>query len=62
MSNIYGRLVSAVILFVLIMGIIAPMLISASSTIAVVFGFVLIVIFIPVEWLLLKPFIRKLFS
>lgn len=62
MSNIYVRLVSALVLAIAVLGFAAPALISAASTPAVLIGFALIVLLIPVEWAILRPFFRKLFS
>jgi hypothetical protein len=39
MANVYVRLVSAAVLLVVVLGLVAPALVSASSTVAVVLGY-----------------------
>lgn len=62
MTNIYVRLVSAAVLLVVVLGLFAPALVSASSTVAVVLGFALVIGVIPVTWFILRPILRKIFS
>lgn len=62
MSNIYVRLVSALILAIAVLGFAAPALISAASTPAVLIGFGLIAALVPVEWIILRPFFAKIFN
>jgi hypothetical protein len=62
MANIYVRLVSAAVLLVVVLGLVAPALVSASSTVAVVLGFALVIGVIPVTWIILRPILAKIFS
>lgn len=62
MTNVYVRLVSAAVLLVVVLGFFAPALVSASSTLAVILGFAIVIGVIPVTWFILRPIIAKIFS
>lgn len=62
MTNVYVRLVSAAVLLVVVLGFFAPALVSASSTPAVILGFVIVIGVIPVTWFILRPILAKIFS